>query len=264
MYVKPTAPRSIGGVFDDAIRMYRNFGPGVWLLAFALELATEVPSLVWQMQLMPAVADSMQDQLAALQDPLAALHVSPAVWLLTLIAIPIYLMFYVALIANINGVAAARAISTGTAIGMGLGKLPRAILLGVLVACIVVLGLVLLLVPGIYWAGTLSLAFIVLVVEDTGISQSMAVSRELIKGHWWRAATLLSYIFVIALVAYFAVLLITGLVAVVLGADGSATLVVSQLLTTAMGTVLTPLYCAVYLSMYYDLKLRKEGTGPAG
>src|SRR5882672_83314 len=165
MYVKPTAPRSIGGVFDDAIRMYRNFGPSVWLLALAFELTTTIPSLVWQMQVMPAVADSIQDPLTALQDPLAALHASPGVWLLTLIAIPIYLIFYVALVASINGVATAREISTGTAIRLGVGKLPRAIGLGVLVACIVVLGLLLLLVPGFYWAGTLSLAFIILAVE---------------------------------------------------------------------------------------------------
>jgi hypothetical protein len=164
----------------------------------------------------------------------------------------------VALIASINGVATARAVSTGTAIGLGFGKLPRAILLGVLVACIVLLGLVLLLVPGFYWAGTLSLAFIVLVVEDAGISQSMAGSRALIKGHWWRAATLISYIFVIAMLAYLAGLLVTGLVALGLGAGGSAMLIVSQLLTAAMGTVLTPLYCAIYVSLYYDLKLRKS------
>ena len=59
----------------------------------------------------------------------------------------------------------------------------------------------------------------------------MAGSRGLIKGHWWRAATLISYIFVIAMLAYLAVLLVTGLVALGLGAGGSATLIVSQLLT---------------------------------
>jgi hypothetical protein len=271
MYVKPTAPRSIGGVFDDAIRMYRNFGPGVWLLAFALELATAVPGLVWQIKVMPTVADSIQDPLAALQDPLAAsqsslaaLHVPSSVWLLTLLAIAFYLIFYVALIASINGVASARAVSTGAAIGCGIRKLPRAILLGVLIACIVIFGLLLLLVPGFYWAGTLSLAFIVLAVEDTDVSQSMAVSRGLIKGYWWRAATLISYIFVIASVAYLVVLLVAGLIFLGLGAAGSATSVVSQLLGVAMGTLLTPLYCAVYLSLYYDLKLRKEAAGSLG
>jgi hypothetical protein len=261
MYVKPTAPRSIGGVFDDAIRMYRNFGPGVWLLALAFDLTTTIPSLVWQMQVMPAAADSMQDPFTLMQNPLAALHVPPAVWLLTLIAIPAYLIFYAALVANINGVATAREISTGAAVRLGLGKLPRAIGLGVLIACIVVLGLFLLLVPGFYWAGTLSLAFIVLIVEDASISQSMAGSRGLVKGHWWRVATLISYNFVIAVVAYFAVLLVTGLVALGLGAGGSATLIVSEVLGVASGVLLAPLYCAVDLALYYDLRLRKDGAG---
>jgi hypothetical protein len=69
---------------------------------------------------------------------------------------------------------------------------------------------------------------------------------------------LISYIFVIAMLAYLAVLLVTGLLALGLGAGGSATLIVSQLLTAAMGIVLTPLYGAIYLSLYYDLKLRKN------
>jgi hypothetical protein len=253
MYEKPSAPRSIGGVFDDAIRIYRGLGPSTWLLAFASELATAVPTFVWQMQLMPALAGGLQNVIA--------LPVSRAPWLLSFIAIPIYLIFYIALIANINGVATRRVISAGSAAGLGLRRLPRAILLGVLVACIVLAGLVLLLVPGIYWAGILSLTFIVLAVEDTGVSQSMAASRRLIKGHWWRVATLTSYIFVIALVVYFATLLATGLVTLGFGLGGSATLVVSQLLTLAISTLISPLYCAVYLSMYYDLKLREERVG---
>jgi hypothetical protein len=271
MYVKPTTPRSIGGVFDDAIRMWRNFGPGVWLLACALELATAVPSLVWQMRVMPRVADSIQDPLAALEDPLtasqnslAALHVPSSVWLLTLLGIATYLVFYVALIVSINGVASARTVSTGAAIGCGIKKLPSAVLLGVLIVCIVLLGLLLLLVPGLYWAGTLSLAFIALGVEDTGVSQSMAVSRGLIKGHWWRAATLISYIFLIASVAYLVVLLVNGLIFLGLGAAGPATTVVSQVIGVAVGTLLTPLYFAVYVALYYDLKLRKAAAGSAG
>jgi hypothetical protein len=32
----------------------------------------------------------------------------------------------------------------------------------------------------------------------------------------------------------------------------------------AVGTMLTPLYCAMYLALYYDLKLRKAGARSAG
>jgi Uncharacterised protein family (UPF0259) len=261
MYMKPTAPRSVGGVFEDAIRLYRNLGSSAWLLALALELATAVPSLAWQVHLMPAVADGMQDPLTALENPLAAVHVPTAVWLLTLIAIPIYMIFYVALIAHINGVVSGQAVSARNAIGLGIGRLPSALSLGVLIVCIVILGIVLLLVPGFYWAGTLSLAFIALVVEGAGVSQSMAVSRGLVKDHWWHAAIVISYNFVIAAVAYLAVLLITGLVAVVLGAGGSSTVLISGILSVAAGTLLSPLYCAVSLALYYDLRLRKDNAG---
>ena len=104
-----------------------------------------------------------------------------------------------------------------------------------------VVGFILLLVPGIYWAGTLPLSFVALVIEDTGVSQSMAVSRGLIKGYWWSAATLISYVVVIELVAYFAGVLVTGGVGAILGVGGAATLPVSQVLSLAIDTLIAPL-----------------------
>jgi hypothetical protein len=258
MFVKPTAPRSIGGVFEDAFRLYRQLGSEAWLLALALQLAVAVPSLLWQLQIMPALAGVATGEMVVALPPL---RVPPLLWLLTLIAIPLYLIFYLALIAHINGVIEARRMPVRSAIELGVGRLPRALPLAVLVVCIVILGLILLLVPGFYWAGTLSLAMIVLVIEDTGVSRSMARSRTLVAGSWWHAAILISYNFVIASVAYVAVLLVTSLVAVVLGANGSATLVISEILSVAVGTLINPLYCAVYVALYYDLKLRKEGAG---
>jgi hypothetical protein len=245
MYVKPTAPRSIGGVFDDAVSMYRNFGPGVWLLAFALELTTAVPSLDWQVQLMPAVADSMQDPLAALQDPLAALHVPPTVWLLTLIAIPAYLIFYAGTCCQCQWVATAQEISTGAAVDWVLADCREP--LGLSADCLHRSSRTALAaeVAGFYWAGTLSLAFIVLIVEVTRASRSRWPAAAGSQGSLVAGRTLISYNFVIAVVAYFAVLLVTGLVALGLGAGGSATLVVSQVLGVASGVLLALLYCAV-------------------
>ncbi len=255
MYEKPTAPRSIREVFDDAIRIYKDTGPGTWLLASALELVAAAPWFLWQHQFTPALSDDLEDAPAAMAALTASLS-SPAVWLSALIAIPIYLTLYNALIANINGVATGQALSAGDAIGVSVRLLPRALLLGLLFVCIVAVGLLLLFVPGIYWAGTLLLAFVALVVEDAGVSQSMARSRDLIKGHWWRVATLVSYVVVIDLLAYLAVTLITGAAAMVFGAGSTATLAVSQLLSLATDVAVAPLYLAVYLATYYDLKSR--------
>jgi uncharacterized protein UPF0259 len=257
MYEKPTAPRSIREVFNDAIRIYKGTGRSTWMLALALELVAAAPWVVWQ-QFTPTLSDNLlldnlDDTLAALTAPLS----SPVVWLTILIAIPTYLILYNALIANINGIATGRAVAAGEAVGVGVRLLPKMILLGLLFVCIVGAGLLLLLVPGIYWAGTLLLAFVALVVEDASISQSMTRSQSLIKGHWWRAATLVSYVVVIDLLAYLAVTLITGALALVFGAGATATLAVSQLLSLATDVAVAPLYLAVYVAMYYDLASRE-------
>ena len=131
------------------------------------------------------------------------------------------------------------------------------LLLGLLFVCIVAVGLVLLVVPGIYWAGTLLLAFVALVVEDAGVSQSMARSQGLIKGHWWRAATLVSYVVVIDLLAYLAVTMITAVVALLFGGGATVTLAISQLLSLATDTLIAPLYLAVYVALYYELEVRE-------
>ncbi len=263
MDARPNAPRSISGVFEDALRIYRGIGRDTWLLAFALEFAAAVPSIAWQLHLMSALSSSQQDPMIVL-DALTKLPSSPLVWLLTLIAVPVYLILYTALVANVNGFAVGQPTAAGRAVAVGCRILPRALLLGVAVTCIVAVGFILLLVPGIYWAGTLQLAFIALVVENTGVSQSMAVSRGLIKGHWWRAATLLSYVIMIELFAYFAGTLVTGMAVGFFGVGGSAALTLSQVLSLAIDTLIAPLTAAVYIAMYHDLQLRRQVAGAAG
>jgi hypothetical protein len=253
VYVPPTAPRTIGGVLDDGIRLYRESWSTSWKIALALELVIAIPSYAWQSQI--SVIGAPSNPLAA-----AALLRSPTLWLLWLIALPIYLVFYNAIIANINGVATAQPAAIGRAIGIGARVLPRAVLLGILIALIVIVGLILLLVPGIYWAGTLQLAFIALVVEDTGVTDSMSVSRRLIKGHWWRTATLYSLCIVIVLVFSLAIGFLSGLIAAFAGPRGSVTLALTQLIAIVQGTLIAPLFPAVLIAMYYDLKLRTQGA----
>jgi hypothetical protein len=272
MYLKPTAPRSIREVFADGILIYKSAGRSTWMLALALELAATVPWLLWQRDRAPVLSSDLlsSDLLSgdlpsgAFPDVLASLPSSPTAWLAILIAIAIYGILYSALIANVNGLATGRPASAADAIRLGLRLLPRTLLLGFLVLCIVAAGLLLFLVPGIYWGVTLQLVFVVLVVEGTGVPQSMAHSRGLIKGHWGRAATLISYVVLINLAAYVAVFMLTGIVVLMFGVGGSATSPVSQLLSLAADTLVAPLYTAVSVAMYYDLKLRKDNTGLAG
>jgi hypothetical protein len=277
MYEKPTAPRSIREVFADGILICKSAGRSTWMLALALELAATVAWLLWQRNSAPVLSSDLLsgnllsgDMLSGdvssgtFPDVLGLLPSSPTAWLAILIALAVYGVFYGALIANVNGLATGRPASAADAIRLGLRLLPRTLLLGFLVLCIVGAGLLLFLVPGIYWGVTLQLVFVVLVVEETGVRQSMAHSRRLIKGHWGRAATLISYVVLINLAAYVAVFLLTGIVALMFGVGGLATSLVSQLLSLAADTLVAPLYAAVSVAMYYDLKLRKDNAGLAG
>jgi hypothetical protein len=274
MYEKPTAPRSIREVFADAMSIYKSSARSTWMLAFTLELVATVPWFLWQRERAPVLSsdllsgdlvtgDLLSGDLVSgtLPNVLTALPSSPTVWLAILIAIPIYGILYSALIANVNGIATGQAASAADAVRTGVRLLPRTLLLGFLVICIVGAGLLLLLVPGIYWAVTLQLSFVALVVEEAGVSQSMAQSRDLIKGHWGRAATLVTYVALINLAAYVAVSMISGIVGLIFGAGQASA--VSQLLSLAADTLVAPLYPAVFVAMYYDLKLRKGRAGLA-
>jgi hypothetical protein len=72
---------------------------------------------------------------------------------------------------------------------------------------------------------------------------------------------LVTYVALINLAAYVAVSMISGIVGLIFGAGQASA--VSQLLSLAADTLVAPLYPAVFVAMYYDLKLRKGRAGLA-
>ncbi len=84
-------------------------------------------------------------------------------------------------------------------------KIPQLIGLMILIGLVSGIGFMLFILPGIYLAVTLSLAFPILVFEDLGIGKSFGKSFKLIKGKWWSTfglllttgiiASIISYVF---------------------------------------------------------------------
>jgi hypothetical protein len=71
----------------------------------------------------------------------------------------------------------------------------------------------------------------------------------------------LTVLFVMVFVTLFVVGLLTGFAAAALvAAKSTMSLLVVQLISAAANTLYIPFISAVVLSVYYDLKLRKEGT----
>jgi hypothetical protein len=248
MYNRPSAPRTIGGVLDDSIRLYRSTFAQVWPLALAAGLVMSVPSLLWDARLRP---DGELDPQAAL-----ALFKSGSFWLTCILELLVYIIFYNALISALNAAAIGREISIGAALGVGAARLPRSLGAGILLSLLAGAGLILFVVPGLYWIGIFQLVLIPIIAGNSDVRAAFAISRRLIKGHWWRASsitgTMISIVLVVSLLGAFLGAVLT---AVLKWSPATGIFMVEA--AGVITTVLTlPLYPCALLATYYDLKLR--------
>ena len=288
MYTKPAAPQSIGGVLDDSIKLYRDAFAKSWPLALIGEVMIAAPLLVIRLQL-AAVPGVGGNPMAMATNPAAAaaymaVYKSPAIWLSYLAVMIVTFGLYNALIVQIDGFATAKPRSVGESISAGVRLLPCALLLylvmivGLTISMIcvgVVAGMLgamhvaaivqaILLVAFaaalIYVLGRLFLAYVALIVERAGVFKSFGISWALIKNHWWRTATVYTVAIVIVFVFYVLIGVLNAVVFSMLHSTSGAATLVSQLVSTAVGTVLVPFFPAVLLAIYYDLKLRRDGA----
>jgi hypothetical protein len=85
------------------------------------------------------------------------------------------------------------------------------ILLTLLYALIVLSGTMLLIVPGIILAISLMFSFILLIIDNQNILQSLMMSHRLIWGRWWYTVFMMSFPFLINIILFLATLLAINL-----------------------------------------------------
>jgi len=288
VYVKPTAPRSIGGILDDAVRLYRDSFAKAWPLALCTQLALAAPLLIIRTQfaaLPGAPVNPMANPMAAAANSAAVMAVfkSPGVWLSYLAVVLVTIGFYNALLVLIDGLATAKMESFGRSLSAGFRLLPRTLLLFLAMFAVAVIGTAIVgvlvgilgtlhasIITGIlvgasaalflYAWGRAFLANVALVVEDAGVFSSLGMSWALIKNHWWRTATVYTIAIIIAIVFYVVISILSGVAIAVLHSSVNTALIVSQLVSIIGGTVLMSFVPAVLLVTYYDLRLRKGGA----
>jgi hypothetical protein len=283
VYAKPTAPRSIGGILDDGIRLYRDRFAQSWPLALGAQLILTVPTVIIQYEFHGALAAGANPQ------AMWSIVKTPIVWLPYLIGVVVFFGFYNALIVQLEGIAAPEVMSRSRALAVGFRLLPRTILLFiVMLLALLAAGLfigflagflralhvpavagglvaVLAAVFAIYAWGRAFLANIALVVEDAGVFQSFGISWTLIKNHWWRTATIYTIALILMTAFYVVVAVINAALAGVSLRNPFGTgALLSQLVAIVGGAVLMSFVPAILLATYHDLKLRKEGADLAG
>jgi hypothetical protein len=269
MYVKPTAPRPIGGVIDDAIKLYRASFRTCLPIALIGSLITGSVS-VYVLRSVPA--------LASIRDPAQIwemLKPSP-LWTWFLLPGIASMLLLGAIIACQNALAAgAGPMTVLQAIGAALRRLHwllLAVLLWVVFICSAVgialipispasrvLGVLAWIVLAIYLWGRLQLWMVALYAEDVGTVGALGISWRLIEGHWWRAAMILTVGIVIVLVISLVFGFVGSLVFIVHSVDPMSLIMDNQVVTAVERVFVTPMIPAVLVAMYYDFKLRREG-----
>ena len=140
--------------------------------------------------------------------------------------------------------------------------LGSAVIAGILSSMATAAGFVLLIIPGIIVWLALSLAYPIVVAEDTGGTDSLSRSWELTKGYRWKIFVAgLVYIAVSVAITY-GIQLPVILASAFVFTAGSAPIwfAVVSALSSILGAVLpAPLLAIGLCVIYYDARVRKEG-----
>ena len=136
-------------------------------------------------------------------------------------------------------------------------RLPSLLWLAFLVGLVVVVGLLLLIVPGVILLVSTSVAVPVLLVEGSRGWSAVGRSRELVRGAWWRVCGVL-------LLSYLAVMVVSTIVSTAFGVgryrqSGFNFSAVPDVIATSIVNVVTiPFITTVVAVIYLDLRAQKE------
>jgi hypothetical protein len=257
-YELPSVPLSIGGVLDSAIRLYRFAIRRCWILALVYAGVVGAFTLFWNLTLTSAVKPGNTDPRQVLEAMSAIL--SPVVVGGFLVATVISMALYGGLVKSISAIALGNMTpSPGEAIAVGLRRIPG-VLLGALISALAVcVGLILFVIPGIYFMGKLQLWLVAMFMEDVGALEALSISWRLTRKRWWRAIVIVSVALVLVYVVPFTFGLVSGLIGVLAHLSATHRAIVEQGFGVVSNLIVLPMAVCISVAMYHDFKLRGEG-----
>jgi hypothetical protein len=242
MYQAPTAPLSIGGVLDNGFQLLKaSFGKVIGL-AFISAIIGSAPNLLPQ----PPLTDEPQIGAGLLAGSLIAGLIS--------------VLFYGAIIARIDAVIRSTDMAFMEAVQIGARRLLPMVLCFIVYGLAVLVGFVLLIVPGVILALSLGMAPYLVITENQGPIDAIKRSHSLVWGNWWRTAIILTVIMFILFSVYFLVGMISGVSVFAGSAEMNEAGMLFNLLMALLSAVVTPVGYAMGMALLTDLQLRKEGS----
>lgn len=257
MSLQPTQPQSIGGVLDTSFQLYKASVGAVWPICVLLVLGSSPPSIYMLTQ--GVLTPDPNDPFAAL-----AVFTKPGYLLSTLLSMVLTMWTLGAVYLKEQAIAVGEPLGIGQALGTSLGRTAVLFVMVILYILAIVIGSILLIVPGVILTVSLMLAWNLALFELKGPIGALAGSHRLVWGNWWRTTTIITVGFVIVMVLYFAIAALVGVVMALVGPGledpGFMGTIAGLIIGLVANLLMLPYMVALMLAVYWDLKLRKEGS----
>jgi len=164
---------------------------------------------------------------------------------------------WAAMILRQRAIVQAESTSMRAELARAVRALPGIVPLAILMAVAFIIGIALLIAPGVYLFVALSMAMPALVLEHKGPIEAMKFSLHLIRGRWWRTLGIFLVTAVVVIVFYFlAAILVVVAVQFIRGADVALTTAAATVLIIALGAFSAPYGTATALAVFGDLRVR--------
>lgn len=128
------------------------------------------------------------------------------------------------------------------------------LLIAALYGIVVICGIVFLIVPGLILSVSLMFAFVIRLLEQRDIFDTLVESHKLVWGNWWYSLMMFSIPFLLHLfLLLLCIILVSGLMAMING-EVDHTLTIAFLANAALQVVMIPLILSLTVCMFYNLK----------
>lgn len=246
MNLLPEEPSSIAKVLDTSFKLYKSTFSRVIGYSMMAALISAVVAYV--------MSSIMQD-IAQTGDMSDLLDVSFLYIGGIFIAWGLMFAFFSAEIYRIDNFARQQEDTFSEALIVGFRKLPAMLLAVFLYYIAVVLGMLLLIIPGLILLISLFLYSYYIVLEDNSAFQALKASHKVIWNDWWRTVTVFTVPGILLVIIYF----IYGLLVGFLGFDDNEIQLIELVLNLFSGLYM-PYFLSLGYVVYHDLKLRKSGS----
>jgi len=255
-----TEPSSIGRVLDSGFKLFTSSFKSVFVLVVLSAIFSVFMQYAMVIMMVPEQPfETLEESQAYMMEAMPVIMgVGIFIWILSIIV-------YNAVLARVGHFAVNSDADLGDAIIQGAKKTLPVFFAMILYMIAIMLGFVLLVIPGLILMLSLIFFQILIVNEDAGMVESLKMSHKLVWGNYWRTAAVIT----IPLFIIYALVMVVALIAGVTMAIESPEAITNPALDMSFGVVdavgaalpalMISLLYSIYMVQVNDLRLRKSG-----